>query len=333
MGEIIQNAGCITRPVANARQAVNAIEALPPCLILLDILIADIDSLLFCTMLKKNVTTREIPVIFVSAHYVLEDKLKCLRAGAVDYMAAPFEAEEFIMRIKMYLKLFREKFEMEENYTKLYTVINDQINMLYEAKQHVVNALVKLVIKMNYNMSQHFEYVAKNSRMLAISLQMSSKYRNKITSGFIDGIELTAPLFHIGRMLIGNEGPGSVCDISEEGMGGAKIHTLAGAALLEELLAMNTQNEFLKLALDITKYHHENWDGSGYPEGISGMDIPLSARIISVVNTFNLLISHADYGKAYSYERTLEYINKKSGIYFDPDIIYVFNKIQYQLKY
>lgn len=329
LAEIIRNAGYIARLVTSARQAVNAIEALPPNLILMDISMPEIDGFVFCSMLKKNANTRDIPVIFISALNSAEDKIKGFRAGAVDYISKPFETEEVTLRINTHLQMHKMQQELEVYNKKLYKIINDQICKLYEEQKNVINALVKLAERKDTERAIHLEMVAKNSKLLAISLQMSPQFRNKITNSFIDAIELAAPLHDIGKLIISDSIIGRK-DKTAEGIELMKTHTTVGAGILEEIYSTNEHNDFLKLAISIAKNHHERWDGSGYPSGIKGEDIPLSARIVSVVNVYDNLIN--DYGQAYSHEKSMELINEDAGYGFDPEIVSIFNKIQHQLK-
>ncbi len=331
LAEIVRNAGYIARPVTSARQAVNAIEALTPNLILMDVSMPDIDGIVFCSMLKKNVNTRDIPVIFISVLSSAEDKIKGFRAGAVDYISKPFEVEEVTLRINTHLQMHKMKQELEIYNKKLYKIINDQIRKQYEEQKNLIRALTSILAKRDINLGKHLEFVGKNSKLLAISLQMSPHYRNHITNSFIDAIELASQLHDIGKMVLSDMilMKHSLTPEESEIM---KTHTTRGEAILNEIYAMNEHNDFLKLAICIAKDHHENWDGSGYPSQLGGTDIPLCARIVSIVNVYDNMVNNRIYGQAYSHEKAMEIINKGSGIHFDPDIVSVFNKIQNQLK-
>lgn len=332
LAEILRNEGYIARPVTSARQAVNAIEALTPNLILMDISMPEIDGLVFCSMLKKNTSTRDIPVIFISALNSTEDKVKGFRAGAVDYITKPFEIEEVTLRINTHLQIHRMQQELEAYNKKLYKIINDQIHKLYEEQKNVVNALAIVAAKRDSSKASHLEYVGKKSKILALSLQLSPQFRNQITNSFIDAIELAAPLHDIGKVVISDGILFKTDHIQANEIELIKTHTTLGSDMMNEIYSMNEQNEFLKLAIDIASYHHERWDGTGYPNGVSSTDIPLCARIVAIVNEYDLLVSYTEYGQIYSHERAIEIINEKAGTQFDPDIVAVFNKIQQQFK-
>lgn len=330
--EIVRNSGFIARPVINASQAVNAIEAMLPNLILMDISMPDVNGFIFCSVLKKNNVTKEIPVIFISALNSPEVKLRGFHAGAVDFITKPFEAEELILRIKLHLKLYASKTDLEQKNMKLYVMINDQMKRLYESQRNVIYALVNLIEKIKAPKAAFYEHIAKNSKLLAMSLSLSAKYSNIITANFMEAIELTAPLLDIGMLILGEADTENQLSMLPGETVYRKEHTTVGAAFLEDISSSDIQNDFIRLAIDIVKSHHENWDGSGYPEGISGTDIPLCARIVSVVSTFNILINQSWQGETYTLAKTIEYITDRSGYCFDPDIAAVFTKIQSQLK-
>ncbi len=111
-----------------------------------------------------------------------------------------------------------------------------------------------------------------------------------------------------------------------------QTHTTLGAEMLEEILSMNTANEFVRMAINIAKYHHERWDGKGFPCGKVGKEIPVCARIVAIVDDYDALQLGWGTSRPYTPEECLDIMNRNSGILYDPDIITVFNKVQNQLR-
>lgn len=329
--EIIHNAGYIARPVTNARQAVSAIEAMSPDLILMDISMPEIDGYMFCTMLKKSVKTRDIPIIFISGLNTAQDRIKGYQAGAVDFITKPFEAEELLLRINNQLKVHKMQQELEAYNKKLNKIINDQIRKIYDEQKNLILGITKMLVKRNTAKASHMERVGKNSRLLALSLQLSPKFRDQITNSFVDAIEITAPLHDIGVIGISDSLLQKKSEYDEAEKDIIKSHAEIGAEVLEDIYALNENNELLKMSIDIVNFHHENWDGTGYPDKLAGAAIPLSARIVAIVEDYDNLISKSLRKEAFSHERSVEIINEKSGTRFDPDIVLIFNKIQNQL--
>lgn len=330
--EMIRNAGYIARPVTSARQALSAIDALAPHLILLDISMPEMDGFEFCSLLKKNPNTRDIPIIFISALSQTVDKIRGFKIGAVDYISKPFEVEEVTLRINTHLKIYKMQQELEIYNKKLYKIINDQIGKIYEEQKNILYALAKLSVARDGANGDHLDRVGKNSRLLAMSLQLTSGYKDEITNSFVDSIELAAPLHDIGKITISDSILLKRTDLSAEEMAIMKTHSELGANTLKEIYSYNEQNEFIKMAIDIAWYHHENWDGSGFPQGRKGTEIPLSARIVSIVDVYDILISERCYKPAFSHEESMKIINESADKKFDPDIVRIFNKIQNQLQ-
>lgn len=328
--EIIRNAGYIARPVTSAEMAMSAIGALLPHLILLDISMPDINGFEFCAMLKKNYRTRDIPVIFISSFYSREDKLKSFRLGAVDYITKPFEVEEITIRINTHLKIFNMQQNLEAYNKRLYKIINNQIRTIYEEQKNVMYALARLVERRD-NRSNHLIRIGKNSRLLAMGMQLSPRFKEEISSSFIETIELAAQLHDIGKIAIKDCILLKTDPLTEEEQEILKSHSEVGARTLKEIFDKKSQNQFGRMAINIAWSHHENWDGSGYPRGLSGTDIPLCARIVSIIDTYDILTHEWKDSIPYTHEQCIAMINMDAGIKFDPEIVDVLNKIQNQL--
>ena len=330
--EIIKNAGYIARPVTSVKQALAAMEINLPQLILLDISMPDMDGYEFCEMLKKDVKTRNIPIIFISAMNAAEDKVKGFQVGAVDFISKPFELEEVTMRVNNHLKIYKMQQELEVYNKRLHKMVNEQIKKITEEEKNFMYALAMLAESKEDRNGAHVRNIGRNCKLLAQSLQFSPKFEKEITNSFISTIETAAPLHDIGKVSISDTillKPGR---LTPEEMTIVRSHAELGAKTLIELYNMNEHNEFLEMAIDIAHYHHEKWNGKGYPEGLSGTQIPLAARIMAVVDVYDALTSDRCYKTAYSHEKSMEIMNEESGKSFDPDIIEVFNKIQKQLK-
>ncbi|HKL79969.1 MAG TPA: response regulator [Mobilitalea sp.] len=299
--EIIRNVGYIARPANSARQAMSAIEALAPQLILLDVSMPEMDGFEFCTMLKKNVATRDIPIIFISGLCSAEDKIRGFKIGAVDYISKPFETEEVTLRINTHLKIYRMQQELALYNKKLYQVINDQAKKIYYEQKNLLYALTRLIIGKNHSKAEHLEHVGRNSRLLAMSMQLSYDNTENISTSFIDVIGIASGLHEI------------------------EINTL------KEIYSNNEDNSFLKMAVDIAEHHHRYWDGTGFLEGLSGKDIPLSSRIVAIADAYDDLMAESTADSEIAHEESIKAINDASGKRFDPDIVKIMNKIQNQL--
>ena len=327
--EIIKNMGyqaILAQSVKEAFDLMKEEDNLPQ-IILSDISMPDIDGFVFCSMLKKNPYTRNIPVIFISAMDQAADLSKGFEMGAVDYIPKPFEKTEVEMRINTHLKLYTLQKDLEENNRRLSMIVTRQMEKMRLEQRNIMYALAKLVESRESESGMHYKNVAYNSRLLAQGMQMSSVFENDVTDNFIETIESAAGLHDIGKIKI----PDAILlkndTLTEEERKIMSTHAELGAKTLMEIYEGVEKNDFINMAIDIAYYHHENWDGTGYPKGLKGQEIPLAARIVKVVDVFDALIGERIYKEALPLEEGLKNMEEGSGKYFDPDIIQVFLKI------
>lgn len=333
LAEIIRKAGYVARPVTSAGQAMRAIEICLPQLILLDVSMPEVDGFEFCSLMKSDIKTRAIPIIFISALNSPNNKIKGFNLGAVDYISKPFEVEEVTSRINTHLQIYNLQQELKVHNKKLHKLVNSHIKKISDEQKSVLFALAKLTESRDDFSDGHLSRVARNAKVLAMSLQLSDpEYEDEINNCFIDAIELAASLHDIGMITVSDSiilKPGK---ITEEELEKVKCHTTIGAKTLSEIYNKDENTVFIKMAIEISYSHHEKWDGSGYPDGIKGEEIPLAARILSIIDVFDVLVHERAYKPAFSLEESLRIIREEKGISFDPKIADVFLKIQNQLK-
>lgn len=325
--EMIKSARYIARPVTSAKQAITAIQIKMPQLILLDISMPDMDGYEFCEILKKNRSTRDIPIIFISAMNAKEDKIKGFQLGAVDFISKPFELEEVTLRVNNHLKLYKMQQELEIYNKRLHKMVGDQIKKITEEEKDFLLLMARLSeLKENPN-SRHVENISKNCTTLAMAMQLSKKFEKEISNSFLDKMETACTLHDLGKIYIPDYillKPARVTEIERDIL---KTHAKLGGDMLLELYQKTQQNEILDMAVEIAYYHHERWDGEGYPMGLKREEIPLSARIMAVVDVYDALTSKRCYKAKVSKDEGVRIINEGAGKAFDPEIVRVFNKI------
>jgi putative two-component system response regulator len=327
LAEMIKSIGYIARPVTNVRQALAAISVEKPQLILLDISMPEIDGFDFCEIVKQDPFMKDVPIIFISALNSTEDKVKGFKLGAVDFISKPFELEEITLRVNTHLKIFQMQNELKIHNKQLFKMFNNQVKKVTDEQKQLIYVLSQMVDTREDMDGEHIKRVVEYCKLLAMSLQFIPKYEKQVTAVFLDSLQMAAPLHDIGKVFIRDDiilknGP-----LSKEEMDIVKKHTTDGAKKIGEM-SLYGDNETIKMAVEIAKYHHEKWDGTGYPEGLKGEEIPLSARILSVVDVYDILTSNRCYRDAYSHEEALEIMEEESGKSFDPEIIRVFMKLQ-----
>ncbi len=327
--EIIKNMGyeaLLAQSVKEALEIISGSEVLPR-VILSDISMPETDGFTFCSMLKSDPYTKDIPVIFISAMDTASDLSKGFELGAVDYIPKPFEKTEVEMRISTHLKIYTMQKDLEENNRQLNLVVARQMEKLRIEQKNIMTALARLVESRENVSGSHYRNILYNSRILAEGMQLYPKFEDDVTDDFIDTIESSAGLHDIGKLMIPDHILLKNAPLDEEERRIMCTHAELGARTLMDIYEGVETNDFIDMAVDIAWYHHECWDGSGYPKGLKGTEIPLSARIVKVVDVFDAMVSERRYKEPILLEQTLAYMQEQAGVIFDPDIIRVFMRI------
>lgn len=336
--EIIKNMGYEAITAMSVKEAFQVMQQqhVLPQIILSDISMPDVDGFSFCEMLKKDPYTRDIPVIFISAMDSTDDLNQGFAIGAVDYITKPFEKSEVELRINTHLRIYSLQKDLEENNKRLNKVIMKQMEKLRLEQKNIMAAFAKLIENKENSVSgkdsQHYANISYNSRILAQGMQFSPVFEDLITDDFIDTIESSAGLHDIGKILIPDYILLKNAPLTPEEHEIMKTHAQIGAEAIMDIYDGIEKNNFINMAIDIAYYHHENWDGTGYPKGLKGTQIPLSARIVKVVDVFDALMNKRAYKTAYSLEDSLACMEEGIGTIYDPDIMNVFMKIYRNFK-
>ncbi len=346
---IIQEMGC--RPVcaASANEAAKRMEESLPQLILLDVFMPEMDGYEFCERLKESPITRDIPIIFISAADSSQDKVRGLQMGAVDYIAKPFDMAEVVMRVNNHLELHRMRQELELSNRRLRSVINSQARRIEEEQKNILYALASLARDQELQaqghealpengpaygeagQNGHRDPVSYNCRLLAQSLQFSPAFSEDISEAFIDTIEVSSQLRDLGNFRAVSLFHAKPAPLAPQELLAAQCHVGQSVNFLERMYTYAPDNHFLPMAIQIAHYHHAHWDGTGYPQGASGKNIPLAARITAVADLFGVLATARDGSPAYGKEGALSQIKACSGSILDPEIVEIFIKIEKQL--
>ena len=191
-------------------------------------------------------------------------------------------------------------------------------------QQHIIYGLANLIESRNASTNEHARVISKHVNRLAKDAKDDGVYADQLGEKYIDMLTKIAPMYDIGKIVVSDKilkKPG--CLTADE-FESVKRHAAEGGNIVREVLGGMADESYIELASDIATYHHEHWDGSGYPEGLSGEDIPLSARIMVIIDVYDALISDRCYRKSYTKELALQMINSESGTHFDPKLVKVF---------
>ncbi len=323
------------RPVLteNGAQALKIVKNRPPQLIILDIAMPEMDGYEVCEILKRDPQTKEIPIIFISAFDEPEDIVKGFSLGGADYITKPFVPEVVKARVNMHLKLYDANKKMAEMNHRLQVSISEQVKQMEQERRSILYALIRVARENACYDDSYMDRLSHNCRVLTEAMQLSDTYDHLISDSYIDTVELAAPLCDLGNMAIPTNILQKQGILTEEESKVMRTHTTIGARILQDIsVASNDDNRLVKIAVEIAKNHHENWDGSGYPEGKAGDEIPLSAQIVAVMGAYCALTERRTYRDSFTQEEAIEIMDRDSGRKFNPMIFGIMKKIIRQLN-
>ncbi len=326
--EIVSNMGCEPILAEDGSQALELAKKQNLQLILTDISMPGMDGYELCRILKADKKTRDIPIIFISAYNEPEDIVDGLKLGGEDYITKPFITEVVQARVAVHLHLYAAKNELLEMNRRLQISVDAQLKQMEQEKKNILYALADIAAKNSVCEPGHVERLRHNCRILAQGMQLSPSFEDQISDAYIDTIEIAAALCDIGNIGIPKELLRKESGLTEEETEIIHNHAEIGAKLLSDLHVNSDYNDFLSISIDISRYHHENWDGSGYPKGLKGAQIPVAAQIVSVMEAYCTLTGE----KKHSREEALEIMGRESGVKFSPVIYDICCKISRQLS-
>ncbi len=324
LDEMLQGHGYRVVQFPRGTMALKAAAKNPPDLILLDIMMPGMDGFEVCRHLKADDNLRDIPVLFISALDGTDDKIKAFSAGGLDYVTKPFQEEEVLARVKTHLELHRVGRELHELNNDLENQVQEKVQEIADSQLATIVAVSKLAEYRDDDTGWHIERTRVLCRILAEQLATMPRYSESISDAFIDTIYHAAPLHDIGKIGI----PDSILlkpgKLTPEEFEIVKTHTIIGATTLEAVQRRYPGHAFVNMGIALTRSHHEKWDGSGYPDGLAGEDIPLSGRIMALVDVYDALRSKRTYKEEFTHDNACRIIEEGAGSHFDPGVVDAF---------
>lgn len=326
LGSLLQEDGYRVK-VANAGGTALRLASQPqkPSLILLDIMMPDLNGHEVLHYLRANAETRDIPVIFITARDSDEEEERAFEAGAADYITKPFKPSLVLARVRSQLLVRHARLWLQDQNHALEAEVSRRMreNELIQAVS--IRALAHLAETRDNDTGHHIERTQGYVRLLAARLAEHPRFAATFDAKYVETLARSAPLHDIGKVGIPDSillKPGRLTPEEREIM---KTHTLLGCdAITLAERDINSSVDYLRHAKEIVRWHHERWDGGGYPDGLAGENIPLSARIMALADVFDALISKRVYKEAIPFPEVRKIIASERGRLFDPEIADVF---------
>ncbi|MCM1023920.1 MAG: response regulator [Prevotella sp.] len=332
-------------------QALKFLTKAEPDLILLDINMPEMDGCTVLTHLKGSPATEKIPVIILTSDADSAMEMKCLTLGAVDFIRKPFVTEIMLSRIETQI-------ELNEYRHKLEYMVDEKTAVIERLQDVMSTCFAELVESRDGTTGGHIKNTTRYFSVFVEELAKHDKYKDILTPRYIRSLVRAAPLHDIGKIGISDSVLRKESSLDKEEFEHMKTHARIGGDTFQNIFSSvegvyhhsqmgadaigricdtmditeNADTAFLHVARDMAMYHHERWNGTGYPTGISGEDIPLCARILSIADVYDALTSKRSYKDAYSHEKAMEIIIKDREVFFDPELTDIFVSISDKIE-
>jgi putative two-component system response regulator len=313
----------------NGAKALELAFASPPDLILLDVMMPEMDGYEVCQKLKANENTKNVPVIFLTAKTEVEDEEHGFSVGAVDFIHKPISPPILLARVKIHLEMKSWRDFLQDQNAWLQAQVESRLSEINHLQDASIQVMVSLAEFRDENTGNHIRRTQEYVRRLAIELSKLDHYKDLLTPQYIEQLAKSAPLHDVGKIAIPDGillKPGKH---TPEEMVIMRTHAQRGYDMLKQAgNHIGERGEFLAIAMEIAGGHHEKWDGNGYPKGLKGNEIPISARLMALADVYDALLDTRPYKKPMSMEQTISIILEGKGTHFDPEVVDAFLTLQ-----
>jgi putative two-component system response regulator len=304
--------------LSSAAKLFKLLEKVNPDLILLDLEMPEMDGFETIQTLKSNNLYKDIPVIILTNYREEAIETFGFELGVVDFITKPFSPPVLINRIKTQLEIDG--------------LIRDRTGRIKHLQNGIMMVLANVVEERDKYTVGHNDRTAAYVKILIDAMEEHGVYVDEILGLDMEKVVFSSRLHDMGKISILDTILNKPGKLSEDEFEQIKFHTTEGVKIIERMVEQTGEEEFLESAKLYAEYHHERWDGTGYPHGLKGTDIPLLGRILALVDVYDALVSKRPYKEALTSEEAVKIISTNSGRQFDPKIVEVFLDVQEQFR-
>jgi len=309
------------------------LEKAIPDLVLLDVDMPEMNGYQAIKIMKSEPRFKDIPVIFLTAKDDEASEMEGFDLGAADYVTKPFSGPLLLRRISNVLLIEQQKRDLKEYADNLEVKVSEKTAEIFCLQNAILSTVADLVEFRDKSTGGHTSRTRRYLKELVDELihrnesMGGCEYAEELNKWNMDFFLTSAQLHDVGKIAISDLILNKPEELNPEEFLIMKTHVTAGVEATEKIMKETKEHVFLRHALLIAGTHHEKWDGSGYPSGISGKNIPLEGRLMAIADVYDALVSERPYKKAYSHKKACEIIEEGAGSHFDPKLVEVFKKV------
>lgn len=313
------------RPFTSGKAALDFLVRQMADLILLDYQMPDMTGFEVLKALQLSPRAREIPIIFLTGSIDSESEVEALELGAVDYITKPIRPRLLLTRVRLQLELQTHRKQLEALVEERTKSLHEAYNKLKIREDVTLSMLAKATDLRDHDTGGHIERTTEFVRVIVEDILQNPYPGYEISRAEADDIVRSAKLHDLGKIAMPDHVLLKPGKLTIEEFDVVKKHPTSGEQFLSDFVR-RMEDSFLDTARNIAYSHHEKWDGTGYPQGLTGERIPLSARIVAIADVYDALTSTRPYKEALSHEESVQIILECSGTQFDPYLISIFER-------
>lgn len=308
--------------VTSGEQALKFLQNNLCDLILLDINMPEMDGFQVMAKIREKDILADIPIIFLTADSDPQVESRCLKEGAMDFITKPFVQNVMLSRISRALELEALRQDLEGQ-------LEARTMHIKHIQEMMVIGMATMVESRDMSTGGH---INRTSMVVRIFAEKLSKEQNGLTKSFLDMVIRAAPMHDLGKISVDDRVLRKQGRFEPEEYEEMKKHSAEGARIVKQILEGVEEDDFVEIAANVAHYHHEKWNGTGYPDGLVGEEIPIEARIMALADVFDALVSKRCYKEAYSYDKAFSIMEESVGTHFDPTLGRIFLNCRTELE-
>ena len=318
-------------PVSSGNIALEFLEEMPepPDVVLLDIDMPETNGFFVISQIKSNPKLARIPVVFLTAQDDITTEIEGYSLGAVDYIKKPFTATLLKKRVDVHIRQIEEQKHNEKVNEQLKKALSEKIHNISELEYAIVEMFTSLMSNRSHIISQHSVRV---ERYMTFFLDYLLEARQlSVDSADVEMIKFASKMHDVGKICLADRYLVDIGDLSIQEKEFNHAHTVLGAEAVKKVMNVVSDNAFLKYLYNMCRFHHERWDGKGYPDKLMTTNIPIEARILSIVNSYDNFRIGSDGGAPLTHNEAVNRLRFWSGTHFDPELVDAFINIEKQI--